>query len=238
MTVAEATFSNVGHVVVDIEGTTSRSTYVYDVLFPYATERFDSWLAVHDSEPQVQDILEQVARELGVAEPTRNQVVGALREWVDADRKVTPLKTLQGLIWQEGFDSGELISDFYPDALDALRFWHEAGAPISVYSSGSVLAQRNWYAHSPVGDLTPWISGYFDTANAGPKREASSYRAITEAIGADPSTLLFCSDVVAELDAARAAGWQIVRVRRDGEPHAAEDSGYPEVAEMTAIRLV
>jgi len=238
MTVAEATFSDIDHVVVDIEGTTSRSTYVYDVLFPYATERFGPWLAAHDSEPQVRDILEEIARETGVVDPTPEQVVDALREWVAADRKVTPLKTLQGLIWQEGFDSGELISDFYPDALDALRAWHESGVPISVYSSGSVLAQRNWYAHSPAGDLTPWISGYFDTANAGPKREASSYRAIAEAIGADPSALLFCSDVVAELDAAREAGWQVVRVRRDGEPHAAPDSGYPEVAEMSAIRLV
>ena len=237
MTVAEATFSDVDHVVVDIEGTTSRSTYVYDVLFPYATERFEPWLAAHGSEPQVQDILDQVAREMGVPDPSLAEVVAALSEWVAADRKVTPLKTLQGLIWQEGFDSGELISDFYPDALDALGSWHEAGVPISVYSSGSVLAQRNWYAHSPAGDLSAWISGYFDTANAGPKREASSYRAIAQAIGADPSTLLFCSDVVAELDAAREAGWQVVRVRRDGEPHAAADSGYPEVAEMTAISV-
>lgn len=238
MTVAEATFSDIDHVVVDIEGTTSRSTYVYDVLFPYATERFGPWLAAHDSEPQVRGILDEIAREMGMPRPAREQVVDALREWVAADRKVTPLKTLQGLIWQEGFDGGELISDFYPDALDALGSWHESGVPISVYSSGSVLAQRNWYAHSPAGDLSAWISGYFDTANAGPKREASSYRAIAQAIGADPSTLLFCSDVVAELDAAREAGWQVVRVRRPGEPHAAPDSGYPEVAEMTAIRLV
>ena len=120
----------------------------------------------------------------------------------------------------------------------SLRQWHEAGVPISVYSSGSVLAQRNWYAHSPEGDLTDWIAGHYDTANAGPKREAPSYRAIADAIGVDPSRLLFCSDVVAELDAAREAGWQAVRVRRAGEPHATEASTYPEVAEMTDIRLI
>jgi len=237
MTVAEASFRDVAHIVVDIEGTTSRSTYVYDVLFPYATARFDRWLTTHADDPAVRQVVDQVGIEIGVADPARDQVVQALTEWVAEDRKVTPLKALQGLIWQEGFDSGELISDFYPDALDALRAWHDSGVPISVYSSGSVLAQRNWYAHSPAGDLTPWISGYFDTANAGPKREASSYRAIAEAIGADPSTLLFCSDVVAELDAAREAGWQVVRVRRPGEPHAVEDSPYPEVAEMTAISV-
>lgn len=237
MTVAEASFRDVAHIVVDIEGTTSRSAYVYDVLFPYATARFDDWLAAHADDPAVRQIVDQVGAEIGVTDPTRDQVVRALTEWVAEDRKVTPLKTLQGLIWQEGFDSGELVSDFYPDALDALAAWHGSGLPISVYSSGSILAQRNWYAHSPAGDLTPWISGYYDTANAGPKREASSYAAIAAAIGAAPETLLFCSDVIAELDAARAAGWQVVRVRRPGEPHAAEDSAYPEVAEMTAISV-
>lgn len=249
MTVAEASFANVDHVVVDIEGTTSRSTYVYEVLFPYATKRFDAWLAAHADDPAVREIVAQVIDEMAPVSdiaagstcppdsPTHAQVVQALTDWVAKDRKVTALKTLQGLIWQEGFDSGELISDFYPDALDALRDWRDAGVSISVYSSGSVLAQRNWYAHSPIGDLTPWVSGYYDTANAGPKREPTSYQAIAESIGTDPATLLFCSDVVAELDAAHAAGWQVVRVRRPGESHAADDSAWPEVAEMTDIRL-
>lgn len=237
MTVAETAFADVGHVVVDIEGTTSRSAFVFDVMFPYATERFDSWLQQHADEPAARAIVDEVGAEIGIAEPTRAQVVEALTAWVAEDRKITPLKTLQGLIWEDGFASGELVSDFYPDALDALRAWHEDGHALSVYSSGSVLAQRNWYAHTPVGDLTGWIDGYYDTANAGPKREVSSYRAIAEAIGADPATLLFCSDVVAELDAARAAGWQVVRVRRPGEPHAVEDSGYAEVASMRDIRL-
>lgn len=237
MTLAEPSFTGIAHVVVDIEGTTSRSTYVYDVLFPYATRRFDAWLAEHADEPQVREIVADIGREIGVADPTREQVVDALTAWVAEDRKIAPLKTLQGLIWQEGFDSGELVSDFYPDALETLGAWHDAGVPISVYSSGSVLAQRNWYSHSPVGDLTGWISGYYDTVNAGPKREEASYRAIAAAFGADPATLLFCSDVVAELDAARDAGWQVVRVRRPGEPHAIEDSAYPEVSVMADIRL-
>ena len=237
MTVAEPAFSGVRHVIVDIEGTTSGSTYVYDVLFPYATARFDGWLRAHADDPEVHAIVAEVGREIGVANPTHAQVVQALTDWVSEDRKVTPLKTLQGLIWQEGFDSGDLVSDFYPDALLTLRVWHEAGLPISVYSSGSVLAQRNWYAHTPAGDLSPWIAGYYDTANAGPKREVASYEAIAKAIGATPASLLFCSDVVAELDAARNAGWQVVRVRRPGEAHAGEDSSYPEVADMTAIHI-
>ena len=230
-------FTGVRHVIVDIEGTTSASAFVYDVLFPYARERFAPWIDVHANEAETAAVIASVGAEIGVGDPSHDQVVEALTEWTDADRKVTPLKTLQGLIWEQGFANGDLTSHFFPDAITALSDWHDAGLPISVYSSGSVLAQRNWYAHSPAGDLTPWMSDYYDTANAGPKRESSSYRAIAEAIDADPGSLLFCSDVVAELDAAREAGWQVVRVRRAGEPHAVEDSAYPEVNEMTDIHL-
>lgn len=231
-------FRDVGHVVVDIEGTTSASAFVFDILFPYAADRFPAWLDQHAGEADRERIVSEVVSEAGLTDHSTEAVVATLRTWVAEDRKATPLKELQGLIWEEGFARGELVSDFFPDALVALRQWHDAGLPISVYSSGSVLAQRNWYAHSPEGDLTDWIAGHYDTANAGPKRQSSSYRAIAEAIGAEPGRLLFCSDVVAELDAAREAGWQVVRVRRTGEPHAVEDSAYPEVAEMTDIRLV
>lgn len=230
-------FSDVRHVVVDIEGTTSASAFVYDVLFPYASERFGDWLEQHAGEAETDRIVAEVEREAGLSDPSADEIVATLRGWVAEDRKVTPLKELQGLIWEEGLANGELISDFFPDALLALRSWNAAGLPISVYSSGSVLAQRNWYAHSPEGDLTGWITDYYDTANAGPKRESSSYRTIAAAIGVDPGRLLFCSDVVPELDAAREAGWQVVRVRRPGEPHAVEDSAYPEVTEMTDIQL-
>jgi enolase-phosphatase E1 len=230
-------FTGVRHVIVDIEGTTSASAFVYDVLFPYARERFAPWIDVHANETETAAVIASVGAEIGVGDPSHDQVVEALTEWTDADRKVTPLKTLQGLIWEQGFANGDLTSHFFPDAITALSDWHDAGLPISVYSSGSVLAQRNWYAHSPAGDLTPWMSDYYDTANAGPKRESSSYRAIAEAIDADPGSLLFCSDDVAELDAASQAGWQVVRVRRAGEPHAVEDSAYPEVNEMTDIHL-
>ncbi len=230
-------FTGVRHVIVDIEGTTSASAFVYDVLFPYARERFAPWIDVHANETETAAVIASVGAEIGVGDPSHDQVVEALTEWTDADRKVTPLKTLQGLIWEQGFANGDLTSHFFPDAITALSDWHDAGLPISVYSSGSVLAQRNWYAHSPAGDLTPWMSDYYDTANAGPKRESSSYRAIAEAIDADPGSLLFCSDVVAELDAASQAGWQVVRVRRAGEPHAVEDSAYPEVNEMADIHL-
>lgn len=237
MTLAQPVFADIAHVVVDIEGTTSASTYVFDVMFPYATERFAEWMGEHGDEEETKAISAAVGRELGKDEPSATEVVDALTRWVAEDRKVTPLKTLQGLIWEEGFGSGQLVSHFYPDAYAALDGWHAAGVPISVYSSGSVLAQRNWYAHSSHGDLSAYITAYFDTANAGPKRDVASYQTIARALDTEPGHLLFCSDVVAELDAAAEAGWQVVRVRRPGEPHAAPDSAYPEVTTMEAITL-
>ena len=237
MTLAEQVFRGVEHVVVDIEGTTSRSSFVFDVMFPYATERFPQWLDEHGHEPATAEVIAQIGEEICVPDLSSEVALETLNKWVAADRKITPLKTLQGLIWEDAFASGALVSDFYPDALVAMAHWHAAGVPISVYSSGSTLAQRNWYAHTPEGDHTPWITDYFDTANAGPKRDESSYRAIAQALRMAPEQLLFCSDVVAELDAAGAAGWQVVRVRREGEPHAQGESSYPEVAEMTDIIL-
>lgn len=233
-----AAFTGVHAVVLDIEGTTSASAYVYDVLFPYAAQRFDVWLRDHADEPETQQIVTDVAIEIGVTDPSNEQVLAALRQWVAEDRKVTPLKTLQGLIWEQGFACGELQSHFFADALDAIRAWHDAGVALYVYSSGSVLAQRNWYAHTPLGDLSPWIAGYFDTANAGPKREATSYTTIAQAIHRAPASLLFCTDVIAECEAAIDAGWQVVRVRRMDEPHSVNDAaGISEVPVMTDITL-
>lgn len=232
-----AAFTGVSHIVVDIEGTTSAAEFVYDVLFPYATSRFRPWLDHHGREPETVAIVGAVGAELGIADPTTDEVVSALEGWVAEDRKVTPLKTLQGLIWEDGFANGDLTSHFFEDALAALQAWHDRGIPVSVYSSGSVLAQRNWYGHSPRGDLTGWITDYFDTANAGPKQESESYRAIAAALDLPPRRLLFCSDVVAELDAANSVAWQVVRVRRPGEPHAGGDSAYPEVDAMTSIAV-
>ena len=122
-------FTGVRHVIVDIEGTTSASAFVYDVLFPYARERFAPWIDVHANETETAAVIASVGAEIGVGDPSHDQVVEALTEWTDADRKVTPLKTLQGLIWEQGFANGDLTSHFFPDAITALRDWHDAGSP-------------------------------------------------------------------------------------------------------------
>jgi len=134
---------------------------------------------------------------------------------MDRDRKSTPLKSLQGKIWQEGYEAGELLSQVYDDVPPALNRWHQQGKQIYIYSSGSVLAQKLLFGHTVAGDLTPLLSGYFDTT-IGAKQEAESYRRIAASIQQSPETILFVSDVVAELEAASAAGMQCVLSLRPG----------------------
>ncbi|MFD5145801.1 acireductone synthase [Streptomyces sp. NPDC058401] len=206
-------------VVLDIEGTTSSTGFVVDVLYPYARERFTALIAERSGEPEVARALVQVRAELGEPDADPARIVEALNAWLDEDRKATPLKTLQGLLWAEGFARGELVSHFYADVVPALRRWHAAGAALYVYSSGSVAAQRAWFGHSAEGDLRALVSGWYDTENAGPKQEPGSFRTIAADTGISPDRLLFLSDRAGELDAARAAGWRVVGVRRPGEPY-------------------
>jgi len=210
---------DVDAVVLDIEGTTSATGFVVDVLYPYSRSRFGALLTERGDDPDVQRAVAQVREELGDPEADAAAVEKALNSWLDEDRKATPLKTLQGIIWSEGFARGDLVSHFYDDVVPRLRTWHAAGKRLYVYSSGSVAAQRAWFTNSPQGDLTSLVSGLYDTENAGPKQEPESYRRIAEATGVQPARLLFLSDRPGELDAARAAGWHAVGIRRPGEPY-------------------
>ena len=210
---------DVDAVVLDIEGTTSATGFVVDVLYPYSRSRFGALLSARPDDPDVARAVAQVREDLGEPDADNVRIEKALNAWLDEDRKATPLKTLQGVIWSEGFARGDLVSHFYDDVVPALRAWHEAGVQLYVYSSGSVAAQRAWFASSPEGDLLPLVSGLYDTENAGPKQEPESYRRIAAATGVAPSRLLFLSDRPGELDAARAAGWHAVGIRRPGEPY-------------------
>jgi len=226
------TVTNVSCVIVDIEGTTSATSFVYDRLFPYSRARIVDYL----DDPRAAGLSGLVAAELGAAEPSRADVVAALHGWIDADAKITPLKTLQGIIWEDGFACGDLVSHLFADVAPALVGWHRAGLDLYVYSSGSVLAQRAWFGHTDSGNLNDLFTGNFDTANAGPKREASSYARITEVIGQPGERLLFLSDVAAELDAAITCGWQVAEVSRPGEPHPASGR-HPSVSTFADITI-
>ena len=189
-------------ILLDIEGTTSSIAFVAETLFPYARKHLAAYVAAHADE--VAPILAEVP----------GDPVETLIQWIDEDRKATPLKTLQGLIWAQGYADGELDGHVYPDTPEAMRRWKAMGIDIHIYSSGSIAAQKLIFGHSVAGDLTPLLSGYFDTTT-GPKREADSYTRIAEALDLPPGDILFLTDVQAEADAARAAGVQALLIDRD-----------------------
>ena len=199
-------------VLTDIEGTTSSIAFVKDVLFPYARRALPGFVREHGSDPEVRRWLDMVATEHG-AMCDDAMVVETLQGWIDEDRKHTALKALQGLVWREGYVRGDLKADIYPHAVDGLRRWHGAGHRLAVYSSGSVPAQKLLFAHTEAGDLSTLFDAFFDT-EVGHKREAGSYATIARELGCDPGEVVFLSDVVAELDAARQAGMQTVLLDR------------------------
>ncbi len=193
-------------ILTDIEGTTSSISFVKNVLFPYARNALPGFIATHGNEPDVRRWLDAVATEIGGA-CQDSLVAETLQGWIDQDRKHTALKALQGKIWETGYRNGDYKAHFYPEVAAVLKGWHAAGLPLYVYSSGSVPAQKQFFGFSDTGDLTALVSGWFDTEIGG-KREAESYRRIVDAIGVPAGEILFLSDVVEELDAARDAGLQ------------------------------
>ncbi len=215
-------------VVLDIEGTVSPLSAVHDVLFPYARDRIESW--VREDRPGTPEVVAGVRDMLG-DESGFDDVVRTLLDWHDANAKHSPLKTLHGLIWEQGFLAGELSGVVYADVPPALAEWHRLGTRCWIYSSGSVLAQRLWFSRSDQGDLLGYLAGHFDTVNGGPKRDPASYRRIAQSIGTAAGDILFLSDSRAELDAARTAGWRAVGVRRPGCE--TEFGVHPVVADLT-----
>ncbi|WP_343612900.1 acireductone synthase [Novosphingobium sp.] len=214
-------------ILTDIEGTTSSIAFVHLVLFPYARTRLASHVAAHPD--QVAPVLAEIrAREGALSDA---DCIARLIGWMDQDAKIGPLKTLQGMIWADGYRDGALKGHIYPDAVAGLRRWHAMGITLAVYSSGSVPAQKLLFGHSEAGDLTPLFSGWFDTGVGG-KKDAASYRAITEALDLPADDILFLSDVPAELDAAREAGLAVTLLARDGLP---DNSPYPATDSFDTI---
>jgi enolase-phosphatase E1 len=200
-------------ILTDIEGTTSSISFVKEVLFPYARNALPEFVRSHGNEPQVRQWLDAVATEIAAGACQDAVIVETLQGWIDQDRKHTALKALQGMIWDAGYRNGDYTAHLYQEVAAVLRGWHASGLPLYVYSSGSVPAQKLFFGFSDAGDLNGLFSGNFDT-EVGGKREAPSYAHIAKAIGIAPQDILFLSDVVEELDAAREAGLQTVLVDR------------------------
>ncbi|KEZ67577.1 haloacid dehalogenase [Pseudomonas amygdali pv. tabaci str. ATCC 11528] len=202
-------------ILTDIEGTTSAVSFVFDVLFPFAKKHLPGFARQNAGQPAVASQLQAVRSEAGEPDADVERVIAILLEWIAEDRKATPLKALQGMVWEQGYNAGQLKGHVYPDAVDALKHWHQQGYRLYVYSSGSIQAQQLIFGCSEAGDLSGLFSGYFDTTS-GPKREAQSYRTIAQAIECPAEHILFLSDIVEELDAAKAAGMITCGLARDG----------------------
>ena len=252
------TLTGIQHVLLDIEGTTCPMSFVADTLFPYAARQLETYLNAHAGEESIQALLaeliqlwsedpdpqaQRLRREAGL-EPAGGAATAAIAtqtvlpymHWlIAADRKITPLKDLQGRIWAEGYERGELHGPLFADVPPALHSWAAQGLVLAVYSSGSIQAQQLLYGHSSVGDLRCLFSHWFDT-KTGPKQEASSYTKICEVMKISADRVLFISDAITELDAASAAGLKVIFSKRAGNPEQ-NPSSYPWISSLTAIQI-
>lgn len=222
-------------ILTDIEGTTSSISFVKDVLFPYARAALPEFLRGRRAEPGVSAQLDALATETGIDRADTDALSARLQQWVDEDRKHTVLKALQGMIWEHGYREGAFTAHVYADAVEALRRWHAAGIPLYVYSSGSIQAQKLFFEYSDWGNLLPLFQGHFDTTS-GAKRERDAYRRIAGAIGIAPAAILFLSDIVEELDAARAEGMQTCLLARSGTD--GHSRGHPLAERFTELDWV
>ena len=202
-------------ILADVEGTTTSVAFVHEVLFPYAARELPAFVRSGAAEPDVARLLEDTARDAGEPGADTERCIEILQGWMAEDRKATPLKALQGLVWERGYARGDFTGHVYPDVPAALRRWREREIAVFIYSSGSVKAQQLLFGHSDAGDLRPLIDGYFDT-RVGHKREAGSYREIAGRIGLPASSILFLSDTAEELDAAAEAGMGTLQLLRGG----------------------
>jgi enolase-phosphatase E1 len=207
------------------------------VLFPYARGRLADWLRHHRGDPRLDALLDAVRKEAGRPELDETGTLAALAAWSDADVKAAPLKTVQGWIWAEGYAKGDLHGHVYPEVPRVLRRWRADGIRVFTYSSGSAKAQLDWFGHTMYGDLTGLLDDRFDLENTGPKNDPGSYRRIGRAIGGSGLPPVFLSDTAYELDAATAAGWTAIGVRRDGDTRGPEVPGHFTVPALDRLRL-
>jgi enolase-phosphatase E1 len=221
--------SQIRVILLDIEGTTTPIDFVYKTLFPYASRKLESFLRERAQDTEIQAITQELQEQhkederSGLQLPAwtdetdeaRLQSTVAYSQWlISNDSKCTPLKSLQGRIWQRGFTNGELRGQVFPDVPTAFERWRRQEKTICIYSSGSVLAQQNLFRTTAYGDLTSCIAVFFDT-RVGPKTEGESYKKITASFSHGPHQFLFISDAEKEIEAARAGGMQAILCDRD-----------------------
>jgi enolase-phosphatase E1 len=234
---------NIKVILLDIEGTTTPIEFVYQILFPYARHHLHTYLAEHWDEAQADIAQLQAEHTADVQEgrqpPQLNaaqieSVVAYLHWLMDQDRKATPLKSLQGKVWAAGYQSGALKSQLFADVPTAFARWADQEKRICIFSSGSVLAQKLLFTYTEYGDLSQFISGWFDT-NIGAKRETESYQRIAASLACKPQEIVFISDVTAELAAAQKAGMETILSIRAGNSPQERTEHFAAVQSFTEL---
>jgi len=226
-------------ILLDIEGTTTPINFVYQTLFPYASRKLKSFLRERRQDTEIRALLQDLCAHhevdernglkppgwLDHPEEARLQSSVSYGQWLIArDSKCTPLKSLQGRIWQQGFASGELRGEVYPDVPIAFERWRRQKRIICIYSSGSVLAQQLLFRTTDSGDLTSYITAFFDT-RVGAKSEMASYKKIAASLSHVPQQFLFISDAVKEVEAAQSAGMQVLLCERNSSASSPATTG-------------
>jgi enolase-phosphatase E1 len=251
----ESLMATISHLLLDIEGTTCPVSFVAETLFPYASNHLASFLSTHGQEPAISELVEDLIdhwrqdpdsraphfdprlanykRDEWEGESDSVLVTPYLQWLISVDRKLTPLKELQGMIWEEGYANQDLHGPLFEDVPPALTAWHRQGLVLAVYSSGSVRAQQLLYGHTQAGNLIPLFQHWFDTRIGG-KQDPASYQRISELMATSPETILFISDAISELEAASNAGLKVLFSHRAGNPQ--QDPGpYPSLASFAAL---
>jgi enolase-phosphatase E1 len=213
-------------ILTDIEGVLCQATFIRQVLTPYSLRHLPDFLETHREDPQVRRLLADVRAYAGSA-LDEAALVERMRAWIEAEQQITPLKALQGLIWEAGYRRGDFRAPVEEDALQCLKSWRDRGILVYLFSTSSVHAQELCLAHSAAGDLRPLVARCFDTRMGG-KRQTAAYKGIAAETGHPPAQILCLGDRVAELDAAAAAGMHTCCLRRPGDTR--DHGGHPVAA--------
>lgn len=235
-------------ILLDIEGTTSSVSFVYDVMFPFVRRELDGYLHANWGSAALNEVCDLIAKDAGYqsfgvwctegtgVERPQHLLREEVLRLMNGDVKATGLKALQGLIWRSGFESGEMQAHIYGDVLPAIQAWNDAGVDVRIFSSGSIAAQKLFFGHTVAGNVLHLFRDHYDTTT-GPKKEAASYRAITKAFDLPPMEVLFLSDVLEELEAARAAGMQTCLCKRPGNTKITARHDQSEITSFDQIEL-
>jgi enolase-phosphatase E1 len=225
----------------DIEGTTSSIKFVVDEMFPFVRRQLAEFLKAYCQDTGLPNLLTQIvaeAKERGFSESTQQPLTESASQAVhflmDQDAKVTGLKQLQGMIWENGFRSGQLIAHVYEDVVPQLELWSSRSKGMRIYSSGSIAAQKLFFGHTLHGDLLGFFQAHYDTTIGG-KREQASYAIIARDWGLEPRQIAFISDVVEELIAADTAGMETFLSVRPGNPPQGIGHGFREIQSFAEV---